>query len=123
MTLSEFLSKYHINQLSDLVQIINEQGKNLPVDLVYQSAEYLNPNRDTTAAYYTDNMICRHIFNELPTFDEKNHLIVLEPSVGAGNFIPFIAEKYKDKDILEIYLVDIDNNELKIAELMFVFLS
>ena len=43
----------------------------------------------------------------------------MEPSVGAGNFLPFIAEKYKDKEILEFFLIDIDNNELKLAELIF----
>ena len=47
------------------------------------------------------------------------HIRILEPSVGAGNFLPFIAEKYKTKRILELYLIDIDDNELRIAELIF----
>lgn len=119
MKLQEFLDKYNIKDLNDLVREIENKGKSLPVNLVYQAAEYLNPNRDTTAAFYTDTMICQHIMAELPNFSEKKHVRVLEPSVGAGNFIPFIAEKYKHIPILEIYLVDIDKNELKIAELIF----
>ena len=117
MNLQEFLSKHSINTLQDLTDSIQNRGKELPVSLVYQAAEYLNPNRDTTAAFYTDTMICAHIMKELPDFEELDHIRVLEPSVGAGNFIPFIAERYKHKRILELYLVDIDENELKIAEL------
>lgn len=119
MTIHEFLEKYNIVVLDDLVQRINELGKKLPVEFVYRAAEYLNPNRDITAAYYTDTMICQQIMSELPNFDDKSHIRILEPSVGAGNFLPFIAERYKDKQIVEFYLVDIDENELKIAELIF----
>lgn len=119
MTLQTFLDQYKIKTLDDLVNCIQNYGTKLPVDCVYQAAEYLNPNRDVTAAFYTDTMICQRIMAELPDFSNENHIRVLEPSVGAGNFLPFIAEKYKDKKILEIYLVDIDKNELKIAELIF----
>jgi cytosine-specific methyltransferase len=94
MNLQDFLDKYKIKDLKDLVREIEDKGKNLPVNLVYQAAEFLNPNRDTTAAFYTDTMICQHIMSELPDFSEKSHVRILEPSVGAGNFIPLIAEKY-----------------------------
>lgn len=119
MTIHEFLEKYNIVVLDDLVQRINEFGKKLSVEHVYQAAEYLNPNRDLTAAFYTDTMICKRIMSELPNFDDKSHIRILEPSVGAGRFLPFIAEKYKEKEIVEFYLVDVDENELKIAELIF----
>lgn len=119
MTLQEFTCKYNILNLVDLVDCIKKYGTSLPVDCVYQAAEYLNPNRDLTAAFYTDTMICKRIMDELPDFNNKEHITVLEPSVGAGNFIPFIAEKYKNKKILELYLVDIDENELEIAKLIF----
>lgn len=119
MILQEFLNKYEINCLDDLVHQIHNLGQKLPVDLVYQAAEYLNPNRDLTAAFYTDTIICKYIMSELPDFADKEHISILEPSVGAGNFIPFIVERYKDKKIVELFLVDIDDNELKIAELIF----
>lgn len=119
MTLQDFLTKYDISDLSGLVSCIKTYGKQLPVDCVYQAAEFLNPNRDLTAAFYTDTAICKKIMAELPDFTEKDHIRILEPSVGAGNFLPFIAEKYKTKRILELYLIDIDDNELRIAELIF----
>ena len=119
MTLNDFLEKYNLKSLTDLSDSIKLHGPKLPVDLVYQAAEYLNPNRDVTAAYYTDTAICKYIMAELPSFENLDHIRILEPSAGAGNFIPFIAERYKDKPILELYLVDIDKSELEIAELIF----
>ena len=40
----------------------------------------------------------------------KKKIRILEPSVGIGNFIPLLIEKYKDKDEVIFDLVDIDNN-------------
>jgi len=117
--LTDFLDKYKISVLEDLKNAIICHGKNLPVEFVYEAAEYLNPNRESTAAYYTDRMICDYIFKQLPDFDDKDSLVVVEPSVGAGNFLPYVAEKYKSKKMLEINIIDIDDNELKIAELIF----
>lgn len=59
MTLQDFLTKYDISDLSGLVSCIKTYGKQLPVDYVYQAAEFLNPNRDLTAAFYTDTAICK----------------------------------------------------------------
>ncbi|MBE7084369.1 MAG: hypothetical protein E7373_07230, partial [Clostridiales bacterium] len=77
MNLQVFLDKYKIKNLEDLVREIQDKRKSLPVNLVYQAAEYLNPNRDTTAAFYTDTMICQHIMGELPDFSEKKHIRIL----------------------------------------------
>ena len=93
MTFYDFLDKYNLKSLSDLSENIKKHGKNLPVEFVYQAAEYLNPNRDTTAAYYTDTAICKYIMSELPNFENSEHISILEPSAGAGNFIPFIKIK------------------------------
>lgn len=116
---AEFLKKYSLHTLKDLFIAIQKYGKQLNPELVYITADLLNPNKDDTAAYYTDKIICEEIFKELPKFEDKEHIRVLEPSVGAGAFLPFIAEHFKDKKILEIWINDIDRNELKLAELIF----
>ncbi len=116
MTVTEFLRQNNIVDLDGLVAIMEERGKEIPVEIVYQAAEFLNPNRDTTAAFYTDTSICQYIMDELPSFADKECITILEPSVGAGNFIRFIAEKYKDKKRVALYLVDVDNRQLQIAE-------
>lgn len=97
MKLHDFFKQYQIVSLNDLTQRIKDLGNELPIELVYQAAEYLNPNRDLQAAYYTDKHICEYIMSELPEFENKVILKILEPSVGVGRFILFLAEKYKEK--------------------------
>ena len=46
----------------------------------------------------------------MPELKGKKKIRILEPSVGIGNFIPLLIEKYKDKDEVIFDLVDIDNN-------------
>ncbi|WP_146637990.1 class I SAM-dependent methyltransferase [Spiroplasma clarkii] len=113
-----FLQKYNLNNLTSLKDTILKYGSKLDPTLVYIAAEMLNPNKKTTAAFYTDKIICEEIFKVLPKI-EKDHIKVLEPSVGAGAFLPFIAEHFKFKQKLEIWIIDIDENELNIAELIF----
>lgn len=114
-----FLKKYNIENLQDLSLCIEKYGKNLDVEKVYIVAELLNPNRDSNSAYFTDKIICEEIFKILPTLDNINHVRILEPSVGAGAFLPFIAEHFKNKEIVEIWINDIDKEELNLAKLIF----
>lgn len=117
--IAEFIKKYSLKNLEDLTVAIEKYKDQLKPELIYIAADLLNPNKDSTAAYYTDSIICKEIFKELPTFDNKEHIQILEPSVGAGAFLPFIAEHFKTKQIVEIWINDIDQYELKLAKLIF----
>jgi DNA (cytosine-5)-methyltransferase 1 len=46
----------------------------------------------------------------LPELKGKKKIRILEPSVGIGNFIPLLVEKYQDKDEVIFDLFDIDSN-------------
>lgn len=117
--IAEFIKKYSLKNLEDLSATIEMYKDQLNPELIYIAADLLNPNKDSTAAYYTDSIICKEIFKELPNFDDKEHIQILEPSVGAGAFLPFIAEHFKSKQIVEIWINDIDQYELKLAKLIF----
>jgi len=47
---------------------------------------------------------------DLPELKEKKKIRILEPSVGIGNFVPLLIEKYEDKDEVIFDLLDIDSN-------------
>ena len=117
--IAEFIKKYSLKNLEDLSATIEKYKDQLNPELIYIAADLLNPNKDSTAAYYTDSIICKEIFKELPDFADKEHIQILEPSVGAGAFLPFIAEHFKSKQIVEIWINDIDQYELKLAKLIF----
>lgn len=115
----EFLKKYSIHTLQGLKSCIRKHTTELDPKLIYSVAELLNPNRDDTSAFYTDSIICNEIFKVLPKFENKEHVRILEPSSGAGAFLPYIAEHFKDNKIVEIWLNDIDKDELRMAKLIY----
>ncbi len=75
--------------------------------------EINNENKKSTAAYYTNPLVVKDIIDHLPEFKKKK-ITILEPSCGTGNFIPFLIERYKNKNV-ELYINDIDINSIKIT--------
>ncbi|MDI6734260.1 MAG: Eco57I restriction-modification methylase domain-containing protein [Patescibacteria group bacterium] len=80
--------------------------------------ELSNAQRLQHAAYYTRQDICFTIVKDLPDASKFERLSILEPSVGAGNFLPLLIEKYKTVKEVEIDVIDIDKNAIKILRLL-----
>ncbi len=79
-------------------------------------AENANQLRMENSAYYTDEELLKHIAEILPEIDGDS-ITVLEPSVGVGNFLPVIFDKYSNKKI-SLDVVDIDNESLEILKVL-----
>jgi len=109
----ELIEKYKNKSFEELLNFIEIDTSHSFYELS-NLAEYLNNNRQTNSAYYTDELILDSVLKRLPNF-EKDRLLILEPSVGTGNFIPYIVNKYYDKKV-RLDLVDIDKNSLKILK-------
>lgn len=79
--------------------------------------EKTNRRKKELAAYYTrqDTAFSLLSLIELP---KKKKLKIIEPSVGAGAFIPQIMDRYRDRTV-EIDIIDIDRDALDIAEHVF----
>ncbi len=79
-------------------------------------AELANAQRHNNAAYYTRQDICFSIIKNLP--DTKNYttLNILEPSIGVGNFLPILINKYKSVPSVNIDVVDIDENSIELVK-------
>ena len=84
-------------------------------------AENANQLRMENSAYYTDEELLNLIYDELPDFS-KDEIRILEPSVGVGNFLPMVFEKYADKKI-RIDVIDIDGDSLEILKTLLSFLD
>jgi DNA (cytosine-5)-methyltransferase 1 len=80
--------------------------------------ELTNAERLKHAAYYTRQDICFTIIKDLPDASKYERLSIIEPSVGAGNFLPLLIEKYKSVKHVEIDVVDIDKNAISILKLL-----
>jgi len=98
----------YIDDLGNRVQNINNAT-------LSRISELANTARAERAAYYTEKGTLTYIFEYLPYIDEDT-IRILEPSVGTGNFIPFLIKKYSYAKKLIIDVIDIDNDALKIAD-------
>lgn len=79
-------------------------------------AEYANALRENNEAFYTRSNICFSILKNLPDEKKFKTLRIMEPSVGVGNFIPGLIEKYRDVPEVHIDICDIDSNSIEIVK-------
>jgi DNA (cytosine-5)-methyltransferase 1 len=108
--INNIIKKEELSKIENLLSFINEDFVKSGLENIYQIAEYANSSRQENSAFFTRKDIAFSVVKDLPELKGKKKIRILEPSVGIGNFIPLLIEKYKDKDEVIFDLVDIDNN-------------
>lgn len=109
--LNDFVKSNSIFSYDKLIELINY--KKIDIDTFVSVAESINEHKTVNSAHFTSQKIIDLIMNEIPNFKNKKHVRVLEPSVGAGAFIPKLINKYKDKLCLSIN--DIDKKQIELS--------
>lgn len=107
------------NRLSDaeaLKEFLTENPLDLAFSTLSRIAELSNTNRTETAAFFTSKTLITEMMKTLPV-SEQETVRILEPSVGVGNFIPFILKKFEGKN-LQLDIVDIDSASLELAKIL-----
>lgn len=99
---------------ANLLDFINKS--NLRFTELAKIAELANAQRESNAAYYTRQDICYSIIKNLPDAKNYSDLRILEPSIGVGNFLPTLIEKYSSVHNVIIDVVDIDANSIEILK-------
>lgn len=99
----------------NLKKYIIENKDVLSFTTLSKIAELSNAKRNDEEAFYTNKFLLNYIYNELPIINKKT-IRVLEPSVGVGNFIPYIISKYSYAEELIIDVVDINDYSLEILK-------
>ncbi|MDE8087866.1 Eco57I restriction-modification methylase domain-containing protein [Erysipelothrix rhusiopathiae] len=112
---NKYITDNGIDSRNDVIKLIKKNPDNLDLESLSIIAETVNNKRTDTAAFYTDTTILKHIKNQLPIINKKS-VRVLEPSVGIGNFLPIIIEKYSHNKELIIDVVDLDSKSLEILK-------
>ncbi|WP_425629050.1 DNA cytosine methyltransferase [Cellulophaga lytica] len=108
--------EFKLNETENIVSFIKENFKNFSLDNIFLIAEHSNSERLKTSAYFTRKDIAYSVIKDLPELKKKKKIRILEPSVGVGNFIPLLFEKYETKDEVILDVCDIDNNSLQILK-------
>ncbi|GAB3508991.1 DNA cytosine methyltransferase [Emticicia fontis] len=114
--INNIIKKEELAETNNLVSFINSNYNNLGLENISQLAEYANSSRQENSAFFTRKDIAFSVVKDLPELKGKKKIRILEPSVGIGNFIPLLIEKYSEKDEVIFDLVDIDNNSFVIFQ-------
>lgn len=107
------------NQLGTPEQIIRyiRQSK-ASFSRLSRIVEMANSERDNTAAYYTRQDVCFSIVNNLPEAKNFTSLSILEPSIGVGNFLPALIDRYANVSNVTIDVVDINPTSIQLLKEM-----
>lgn len=110
------ITKNKLNVPENLIKFVEQNNTKYGFVQLAKICEFANSKRQHNAAYYTSQDICFSIVKDLPDFSNIETLRILEPSVGSGNFLPLIINKYKNHPNVVIDAVDIDKNSLNILK-------
>ena len=114
--INNIIKKEELSKIENLISFINEDFEKSGLENIYQIAEYANSSRLENSAFFTRKDIAFSVIKDLPELKGKKKIRILEPSVGIGNFIPLLIEKYKEKDEVIFDLVDVDNNSFVVLK-------
>jgi DNA (cytosine-5)-methyltransferase 1 len=115
--INKTIEEYKLEDAEKIMDFILNNPLNLGSASLARIAELTNSKRENNAAYYTNKFIVNEIYKQLPDI-EKDEINVLEPSVGVGNFLPFVFKKYEGVKRVNIDVVDIDEKNLQILQLL-----
>ncbi|TRX70724.1 DNA cytosine methyltransferase [Carboxylicivirga sp. M1479] len=114
--IKQLVENHKLEITENLVRFIEEEKNNYAIENLFLIAELSNSKRLDTAAFFTRQDIGYSVIKDLPELKKKKRIKILEPSVGVGNFIPLILNKYLEKELVELHLVDIDENSIQILK-------
>lgn len=104
-----------LGSLDSVMSYISANFDTVGISSISKVVEYANAKREHNAAFFTDKSILNEIMKYLPDID-KDVIRILEPSVGTGNFIPFIIKKYAAAKSIIIDVVDIDSDVISVLK-------
>lgn len=116
--IKEIIDRYKLDDSNNLKMYLIENKDKYSLSTLSTIIEYANSKRQKHSAYFTNKFIVQEIFENLPEF-EAEEIDIIEPSVGAGNFLPFIFKKYERKKHVSLTVIDIDPNAIELLKILY----
>lgn len=113
----EIIRQMELEETGNLIKFLAEYKGVYSEPTMLRIIEMANTKRQSHAAFYTNRFIVEHIIEDLPEF-EGDEITIVEPSVGAGNFLKLLYKKYENKKKVNLLLIDIDKDILNVLESM-----
>ena len=116
--IKEIIEKNKLDNIENLKNFLLENKERYSLSALSTIIEYANSKRQKHSAYFTNKFIVQEIFENLPEFDNEE-IDIIEPSVGAGNFLPFIFKKYERKKHVNLTVIDVDPNAIEVLKILY----
>lgn len=116
--IKRLIEENELEKVENLNSFIELNSLKFPYSILSKIAELSNTARTENSAYYTSQDICYSVVKDLPEAKEFKNLRILEPSIGVGNFLPLLIQKYKTVNKVTIDVVDIDVNSINTLKLL-----
>lgn len=113
--INRLIAANNLSETSALKEFLVSEENELAISSLQRIVELCNGNREKNAAYYTNRFLVNKIINRLPSFS-KAHIRILEPSVGAGSFLPLLFKRYDSVPRVTLDVVDIDGDSIEILK-------
>lgn len=117
LEINKTIDIYNLENRNDLKLFLKSNPLNFDIAILMRITELCNAKREENAAFYTNKFIVNEIMSRLPDFN-KDEIRILEPSVGAGNFIPFLIRRYESVGHVILDVVDIDKDSIETLKLL-----
>ena len=114
--INKLINNLKLNETERLRNFIIDNKNNYSLPDLFKIIELANAERLKNAAFYTRQDICFSLVKELPEPEKYQELNIMEPSVGAGSFLPLLFKKYESVGKVNIDVVDIDKNTIIILK-------
>ncbi|WP_313256612.1 DNA cytosine methyltransferase [Lacrimispora sp.] len=114
---NKIISQRDLTNRDSLTNFLKENPLDLDMASLMRITELCNARREKNAAFYTNKFIVNEIMGQLPTFN-KDEIRILEPSVGAGSFVPFLFKQYESVPHVILDVIDIDEESIEAFNLL-----
>ncbi|MDD3224503.1 MAG: DNA cytosine methyltransferase [Clostridium sp.] len=114
---NKIIADYDLTDRDKLTDFLKQNPLSLDIASLMRITELCNAKREKNAAFYTNKFIVNEIMGQLPIFG-KAEIRILEPSVGAGSFVPFLFKQYENVPHVILDVVDIDEESIENFELL-----
>ena len=117
VAMNRIIEKEFLSDTQKLQKFIKVNPLHCDISTLMRITELCNSRREENAAFYTNKFIVNEIMNYLPFFN-KEEIHILEPSVGAGSFLPFLFKKYEAVPHVILDIVDIDLKSIELLKIL-----
>ena len=109
---NKIIANYKLENRKNLLTFLKDNPLELDIASLCRITELCNARREKDAAFYTNKFLINEIMGWLPSIP-KDEIYIIEPSVGAGGFIPFLFKRYEDVPRVHLDVIDINQENIQ----------